>query len=80
MADTPGAAFSSQLHLPAGAVVVSKADTADVDACSAFKGTTLAAQLRERDVRRVVVCGLATDYCLLNTVINKKPGRSQVFC
>lgn len=72
VAGTPGAAFSGQLDLPAGAVVVSKADTADVDAYSAFNGTDLAAQLRERAVRRVVVCGLATDYCVLNTVIDAR--------
>jgi nicotinamidase/pyrazinamidase len=72
VAGTPGAAFSSQLALPAGAVVVSKADTADQDAYSAFNGTDLAAQLRARGVRRVVVCGLATDYCVLNTVIDAR--------
>jgi nicotinamidase/pyrazinamidase len=70
VAGTPGAAFSDQLDLPAGTVVVSKGDAADADAYSAFKGTTLAAQLRARGVRRVVVCGLATDYCVLNTVVD----------
>jgi len=72
VAGTPGAAFSGQLDLPAGAMVVSKADSADADAYSAFNGTNLAAQLREREVRRVVVCGLATDYCVLNTVIDAR--------
>lgn len=72
VAGTPGAAFSNQLDLPAAAVVVSKADTADADAYSAFNGTHLADQLRERGVRRVVVCGLATDYCVLNTVIDAR--------
>jgi nicotinamidase/pyrazinamidase len=28
--------------------------------------------LRERGVRRVVACGLATDYCVLNTVIDAR--------
>jgi nicotinamidase/pyrazinamidase len=72
VAGTPGAAFSSQLDLPAGAIVVSKADSADLDAYSAFNGTNLAEQLRDRGVRRVVVCGLATDYCVLNTVIDAR--------
>jgi nicotinamidase/pyrazinamidase len=72
VAGTPGAAFSGQLDLPGGAVVVSKADTADVDAYSAFSGTSLAAQLRARGVRRIVVCGLATDYCVLNTVVDAR--------
>jgi nicotinamidase/pyrazinamidase len=68
VADTPGAAFTAELALPDDAIVVSKADTAAVDAYSAFAGTSLAAQLRERGVGRVTVCGLATDYCVLETV------------
>jgi len=78
VAGTPGAAFPNQLDLPAGAIVVSKADTADLDAYSAFNGTHLAAQLRERGVRRVVVCGLATDYCVLNTVIDARENGFEV--
>lgn len=72
VAGTEGAAFSAELDLPAGTTVVSKADTADADAYSAFNGTDLAAQLRERGVRRVVVGGLATDYCVLNTVLDAR--------
>jgi len=68
MADTPGAQFAAELALPDDAVVISKADTAAVDAYSAFGGTDLAAQLRARGVERVAVVGLATDYCVLNTV------------
>jgi nicotinamidase/pyrazinamidase len=68
VAGTRGAAFAEELALPDDVIVVSKADTADVDAYSAFAGTTLASQLRERGVTRVIVCGLATDYCVLNTV------------
>jgi nicotinamidase/pyrazinamidase len=68
VADTPGAAFAAELALPDDAVVISKADTAAVDAYSAFAGTDLAAQLRARGVERVAVVGLATDYCVLNTV------------
>jgi len=72
VADTEGAAFSAELELPAGTTVVSKADTADADAYSAFNGTDLAQQLRGRGVRRVVVGGLATDYCVLNTVVDAR--------
>ncbi|WP_182988474.1 MULTISPECIES: nicotinamidase [unclassified Massilia] len=67
VAGTAGAAFSDRLDFPPETVIVSKADTADADAYSAFNGTGLAAKLRERGVERVVVCGLATDYCVLNT-------------
>lgn len=72
VAGTRGAAFSDALQLPQDAVVVSKADTADVDAYSAFNGTGLAGQLRACGVERVVVCGLATDYCVLNTVLDAR--------
>ncbi|MFS2078964.1 isochorismatase family protein [Telluria sp. Tellsp131] len=68
VAGTPGAAFAAELALPDEAIVISKADTAAVDAYSAFGGTDLAAQLRARGVERVTVVGLATDYCVLNTV------------
>ncbi|MFC5462921.1 isochorismatase family protein [Massilia niabensis] len=72
VAGTRGAAFSDALQLPPGATIVSKADTADVDAYSAFNGTGLARQMRARGVRRVVVCGLATDYCVLNTALDAR--------
>ena len=78
VAGTEGAEFSPQLDLPPDALVVSKADSADVDAYSAFKDTGLAAQLRERGVRRVVVGGLATDYCVLNTVIDARDNGFEV--
>jgi len=68
VAGTPGAEFAAELALPDDAIVISKADTAAVDAYSAFSGTTLANQLRDLGVTRVTVCGLATDYCVLNTV------------
>jgi nicotinamidase/pyrazinamidase len=70
VADTRGAAFSSELTLPGETVVISKAATADEDAYSAFNGTGLAEQLRQLGVKRVAVCGLATDYCVLNTVLD----------
>lgn len=78
VADTAGSAFSDRLALPASAVIVSKADTPDVDAYSAFNGTDLAAHLRGHGVRRVVVCGLATDYCVLNTVLDARENGFEV--
>jgi nicotinamidase/pyrazinamidase len=68
VAGTPGAAFAAELALPDDAIVISKAATAAADAYSAFAGTDLAAQLRARGAERVTVVGLATDYCVLNTV------------
>ena len=68
VAGSPGAAFASALKLPAQTTVVSKAIAADKDAYSGFEGTDLDARLRAQGVRRVFVGGLATDYCVLNTV------------
>lgn len=68
MADTYGAEFASNLDLPADAVIISKADTPEKDAYSAFEGTDLGLCLKAVDVRRLFVGGLATDYCVLNTV------------
>ena len=49
-------------------LIIDKATRPEADAYSAFSGTTLAAMLRERGIERVLVGGLATDYCVLNTV------------
>jgi nicotinamidase/pyrazinamidase len=68
VANTDGAKFAPGLDLPAAAALVSKATEKEPDAYSAFQGTGLAARLRERGVRRLLVGGLATDYCVLSTV------------
>jgi nicotinamidase/pyrazinamidase len=68
VAETRGAAFAAALQLPLQTHVVSKADTAQKDAYSGFEGTQLDQQLRAAGIRRVFVGGLATDYCVLNTV------------
>lgn len=68
IAGTPGASFAPGLLLPPGTTVISKADSPDKDAYSGFQGTDLAARLRGARVSRVFVGGLATDYCVLETV------------
>lgn len=68
VADTPGAEFAANLALPATVRTVSKAMRSDADAYSPFAGTDLDAQMRRGAVRRLFVGGLATDYCVLNTV------------
>lgn len=70
VAASEGAAFSGALRLPADAIVVSKADTQAQDAYSAFSGTGLAPAMRAAGITRVAVCGLATDYCILHTVLD----------
>jgi nicotinamidase/pyrazinamidase len=68
VAGSRGAGFATLLELPCEAIVVSKATTPDQDAYSGFQGTDLDRLLREAGVGRVFVGGLATDYCVLNTV------------
>ncbi len=72
LAGTSGASFAPDLSLPDAAKVVSKAETREADAYSGFQGTDLEADLRGRGVRRVVVGGLATDYCVLQTVLDAR--------
>jgi len=68
VAGTPGAAFAPSLELPSDAFIISKAVAAGSDAYSGFAGTDLERQLRALRVERLLVGGLATDYCVLNTV------------
>jgi nicotinamidase/pyrazinamidase len=68
VAATRGAEFAGDLALPPTAVIISKAATREADAYSGFAGTDLAARLRAGRVTRLFIGGLATDYCVLNTV------------
>jgi nicotinamidase/pyrazinamidase len=75
--NTRGAEFHEDLIDDARVRVVSKG-TGDEDSYSAFDSTaaladdstTLAEDLRRRGVREVWVGGLATDYCVKNTVLD----------
>ena len=66
---TRGAEFHPALLDDPRIAVVSKG-LGDEDNYSAFDGTDLASMLRERGVEEVWVGGLATDYCVKNTVID----------
>ena len=69
---TRGAAFHPGLRLPEGTVLLSKGINPELDGYSAFEGITddgrtLADLLSALGVRRLYICGLATDYCVLCT-------------
>lgn len=68
VAGTPGAEFVPDLVLPADAIHIHKAIERETEAYSALSGTPLAEELRARGVRRLFIAGLATDYCVLNSV------------
>jgi nicotinamidase/pyrazinamidase len=70
--NTKGANFSPALKLPYNTKVVSKATDPNHEAYSVFDGTNFANELRTRGVKRLFIGGLATDYCILNTVLDAR--------
>ena len=68
VAGTSGAAFAATLQLPPSTVIISKATRLAQDAYSGFQDTDLDSQLRAGNINRLFIGGLATDYCVLNTV------------
>jgi nicotinamidase/pyrazinamidase len=79
VAGTRGAEFVPELALPETATIISKAARAEQDAYSGFDGTNLHRELRHRDVHRLFIGGLATDYCVLNTVRDALSSGYEVF-
>jgi nicotinamidase/pyrazinamidase len=75
--NTEGAEFHPKLRNDPRIEVISKG-LGDTDCYSAFDETDLAAQLREQGVKEVLVGGLATDYCVKNTVLDALKNGFQV--
>ena len=78
---TDGASLSKDLSIPLAALVIRKGFHKDVDSYSAFteaygKTTTgLAAYLKARQIERLFVAGLATDFCVAWTAMMRaRPG------
>ncbi len=68
VAGTPGSLPPDGLRTPAAAVLIYKAIDRLIEAYSAFQDTPLHRHLQALHVRRLFVGGLATDYCVLNSV------------
>lgn len=68
IAGSKGAEFAPGLRIPNTTIVVSKATEPGADAYSGFESTALAIRLRSMEVKRLFIGGLATDYCVLETV------------
>lgn len=67
---TRGAAFHPDLALPEEGVIISKGTDPQEEAYSGFQGTGLAERLKRQGIRRLFIGGLATDYCVKNTVLD----------
>lgn len=68
IATTSGAAFHPEIEFPINTQVISKATTREKDAYSGFTDTQLNALLQASGIRRLFIGGVATEYCVLNTV------------
>jgi nicotinamidase/pyrazinamidase len=69
---TPGAELHPDLEQAQVDVVIDKGQDANSQGYSGFQDTRLGDLLRERGVDRLFVTGLATDYCVKNTVLDAR--------
>lgn len=68
VAGSEGAQIAEALRLPSDTIIIDKGRSADKPGYSAFEDTGLEQRLCDAGVRRLLVGGLATDYCVLHTV------------
>ena len=75
---TEGAAFHPALHIPHAELILRKGFRRHIDSYSAFlendhtTPTGLAGYLRERNLSRLFLCGLAYDFCVRYSAIDGK--------
>ncbi|MGR9043714.1 MAG: isochorismatase family protein [Gammaproteobacteria bacterium] len=70
VAGTVGAAFSNDLALPQTAVIISKGSNPNAPGYSGFENTDLEKRLSRLQAKRLFIGGLATEYCVFNTVMD----------
>ena len=81
---TEGAAFHPGLDVPHAELVLRKGFVPAIDSYSAFREndrktrTGLGSYLRERAFKRITVCGLATDYCVLYSALDAREAGFEV--
>src|SRR5271167_2841038 len=75
---TEGAAFHPALHIPHAELILRKGFRRHIDSYSAFlendhtTPTGLAGYLRERNLQRLFLCGLAYDFCVRYSAVDGK--------
>lgn len=65
-----GAQFRTDLHIPNGSLIISGATNAQKEAYSTFDGTSLNDYLEDMGAKTLYIVGLATDYCVKQTVLD----------
>jgi nicotinamidase/pyrazinamidase len=65
--DTKGAAFATGLNVPRQSVLINKGTEIQDDGYSMFVGTELEDWLRTGTIGELAVCGIATEYCVLES-------------
>jgi nicotinamidase/pyrazinamidase len=68
--DTEGAAFHPGLAVGPNDIIVSKAVEVGTDAYSGFQDTRLGERMRKMGIARLIIGGLATEYCVKATVLD----------
>ncbi|MCU0765587.1 MAG: bifunctional nicotinamidase/pyrazinamidase [Burkholderiaceae bacterium] len=82
---TPGAALAAGLDVPQAQAVIRKGYHAHTDSYSALleadrvTPTGLQGLLRERGIRRVYICGLATDFCVAFSALDAQAAGFETF-
>ena len=81
--DTDGARFHPNLRLPSATIIITKGEDPGSAGYSAFEGHTpdgqpFLADLRQRGIRHLYVGGLATDYCVVDSVFDALSAGLQV--
>jgi nicotinamidase/pyrazinamidase len=77
--NTPGAEIVAGLDLSRIDLLIDKASRPDRESYSDFDDSNLAEWLRERNVHRVFICGVATDYCVKATALDAVKEGFQTF-
>lgn len=68
--NTYGAEFHKDLYIPINKYIISKAFLPDLEAYSGFEKTELHDLFKKNNIDTVFICGLATDYCVKQTVLS----------